>query len=100
MVIQQIKQDHWNHVYGQITRYGKGAPLSLQYDVEVNCNGVHYLLRVQPDRKCRLAALQALVAYPGDGGIGGEEYHLVKENAVLSALLVLIVSQGAEKRGA
>ena len=98
MVIRQIKESHWTHVYRQITRNGRAAPLSLQFDVDINCNGVDYILKVQPAEKHKLVALQAMGVYPDCGGIGGKDYHLIENNILISALLEMIIYQGAEKR--
>lgn len=98
MVIRQIKENHWEHVYRQITTYGRAAPLSLQFDIDINCNGVDYILKVQPERKRKIVALQAMGVYPDGEGIGGKDYHLIEENIMLSALLEIIIYQGAGKR--
>ena len=98
MIIRQIKENHWEHVYRQITTYGRAAPLSLQFDIDINCNGVDYILKVQPEQKHKIAALQAMGVYPDDGGIGGKDYHLIEKNIMLSALLEIIIYQGANKR--
>jgi len=100
MVIRQIKENHWKHVYGQITGYGRSAPLSLQFDLDINCNGVDYILKVQPDKNRTVTALQAMGVYPDGGGNGGKDYHLIKDNAMLSALLEMVIYQGAGKRKA
>lgn len=67
MVIRKIKEKHWEHVYRQITTYGRNTPLSLQLDIDVNCNGVDYVLKVQPDKGRKIVALQAygLLRVPG-----------------------------------
>ena len=99
MIIRQIKKSRREHVYRQITTYGRAAPLHLQFDVDINCNGVDYILKVQPEKEGKIAALQAMGVYPDEEGIGGRDYHLVEDSAVLSALLEIIVYQGAAKRG-
>jgi len=73
-------------------------PLSLQYDIDVNCNGVDYILKVQPVGNRKILALQAMVVYPGSEGIGSKKYHLIDDNVMLSALLEIIIYQGACKR--
>lgn len=98
MVIRQVKEKQWKHVYSQITTYGKAAPLSLQFDIGINCNGVDYILRVQPEKKRKIVALQAMRLYPDGGESGGTGYHRIKDNLILSALLETILYQGAEKR--
>ena len=98
MMIRQIKENHWKHTYRQITTYGRATPLSLQFDVNINCNGVDYILKVQPENKRKIVALQALGVYSDGEGIGGKDYHLIDDNVMLTALLEIIVYQGANKR--
>ena len=98
MVIRQVKEKQWKHVYSQITTYGKAAPLSLQFDIEIDCNGVEYILKVQPERGRKIVALQAMSVYPDGKIIGGKGYHLIADSLILSALLETIIYQGAEKR--
>ena len=98
MVIRQIKEDHWEHIYSHITKYGRAAPLSLQFDIDVNCNGVDYILKVQPESKRKIIALQAMGVCTDKCGTGGKEYYLIEENIMLSALLEIIIYQGANKR--
>ena len=98
MVTRQIKENHWHYVYGQITSHGRAAPLSLQYDIDINCNGVDYILKVQPDESRKITALQALGVYYDGEEYGGKDFQLIEENIMLSALLEIIVYQGAEKR--
>ena len=98
MIIRQIKENHWKHVYNQITTYGRAAPMSLQFDVDINCNGVDYILKVQPERKRKVVALQALGVYPNSEGVGRKDYRLIEDNLILTALLEIIIYQGASKR--
>ena len=60
MVIRRIRERDWESVYRQITTYGRGAPLSPQYDLDITCNGVDYILKVQPAEPRQIAVLQAL----------------------------------------
>ena len=98
MVIRQIKERHWEHVYRLITTQGRALFLSLQFDIDLNCSGVDYILKVQPDNKRRLFALQALGVYSNRDGIGSIDYHLIEDNVMLASLLEIIIYQGAEKR--
>ena len=98
MIIRQIKERRWEHVYRQITTYGRAALLSLQFDIDINCNGVDYILKVQPENKQRIVVLQATGIYPDREGTGGKNYELIEDNLILSALLEIFIYQGAEKR--
>lgn len=93
MVIRQIKEKHWESIYRQITTNGRAALLSLQFDVDIICNGVTYIVKVQPERNRKIAVLQATGIYPGCGGAGGNNYELIEDNLVLSALLEIIIYQ-------
>ena len=59
MVVRQIKRNRWEQVYREIITFGRAAPLSLQFDIEISCNGADYILKVQPDGVGRVVALQA-----------------------------------------
>ena len=99
MVIREIKGSHWGHVYSHVSRFGRATPMSLQYDVDVNCNGVDYVLRVQAEKGGhRLIALQAVGVYPDDDGVGGKRYRMIDDNVMISALLEIIIFQGANRR--
>ena len=98
MIIRQISRNHWEHVYRQITKYGRAAPLSLQFDIEMNCNGIDYIMKLQPEvKKRKIIALQAMGVYPDGEGTGGKDYYLIEDNIILSALLEIIIHQGAGK---
>lgn len=98
MIVRQIKENHWEHVYRHVIVYGRSAPMSLQYDIDINCNGVDYILKVQPESKRKIVALQAMGVYPDGVSIGGKDYHLIADNVMLSALLEIIIYQGANTR--
>lgn len=99
MIIRQIQKEQWERVYRQITEYGRTTPLSLQYDIDVNCNGMDYVLKVQPEPNRRIAVLQAMDVSLNEDGNGVKEFGLITENCMLSSLLEIILYQGVEKRG-
>ncbi len=98
MVIRRIKKRDWESVYRQITTYGRGAPLSPQYDLDITCNGVDYILKVQPAEPRQIAVLQALQTATGDRRTGEKDYLLIENNALLSAFLDILLFQGLQKR--
>jgi hypothetical protein len=71
--------------------------MSRQFDVDVNCNGVNYVLKVQLEKKRKIVALQAVGVYPNSEGVGGRGYRLIEDNTMLSALLEIVVYQGTAK---
>lgn len=98
MIIRKVKGSQWEDTLKQIHTYGRIAPLTKQYDIDVNCNGVDYILKVQPTHGRKIVALQAVVAYSNYAGIEGQAYGLVEDNCVIAALLELVVFQGVGKR--
>ena len=100
MIIKTVRKSQWEDTLKQIHTYGSKAPLTKQYDLDVNCNGVDYILKVQPTHGRKIVALQALAAVPGGMGFGGKVYGMVEDNCVIAALLELVIFQGAEKRSA
>ena len=70
----------------------------MQYDIDINCIGADYVLKVQPENKQKILALQAIRVYPDREVTGGRNYHLIEENTMISALLEIIIYQGANKR--
>ncbi|MPN62829.1 hypothetical protein SDC9_210582 [bioreactor metagenome] len=99
MIIRQVKEKQWECLCRQIITRGRTAPLSLQYDMEIICNGVDYILKVQPVKKRKIAVLQAMGVYPDGGRTGGKDYRLIEDNSILSALLEIMIYQSAEKQG-
>ncbi|MCL2351476.1 MAG: hypothetical protein FWC55_02980 [Firmicutes bacterium] len=93
MVIRQIKVYDWEHISKHISALGKAASLSLQNDLQINCNGAEYILRVQMAKKRKVAALQAVAAYSGNGEAGGKNYRLIDDNEMLAALLEIVIYQ-------
>jgi len=96
MISRQIKENHWKDVYRQITTYGRNTPLSLQYDIDVNYNGVDYILKVQPVQNRKISALQAIGVYPENDRSDSKRYRLIDDNAILSALLEIIIYQSSK----
>ena len=98
MVIREVNEERWESLRGQFVQCGNGAPLSHQYAVEMNCNGVEYILKIQLGRGREIALLEALEVL-SDRELGGKDYLLVDEAEILSALLEILLYQGAAKRG-
>ena len=101
MVIRQLKQKHWECVYRQIITQGRALPLSLQFDIDLNYNRINYIIKVQPGKKRKLFALQALEIYSDDkndqytdiGNTRNKNYHLIEDNVMLSALFEIFIYQ-------
>lgn len=96
MVIRQVKKNRWEQVCRQIHTYGRAVPLTKQIDIDINCNGVEYILKVQLERPCKIAALQAVGVY--SNSMGQKDYDIIQDNTVVSALLDMMIYQGVAKR--
>jgi len=77
MVIRQISKNYWEHVYKYISIAGKTSPLCSQFDIEMTCNGVDYILKLQPDGKRKIAILQAVGIYACDKSTNIKNYRLI-----------------------
>ena len=98
MVIRQVDKNSWPHLCRQIKIYGRGTPASRQVDIDITCNGVNYILKIQPEQNRKIAALQAVGVYPSHEENGDKQYHLIEKNNMLSALLEIVLFQGVKKR--
>ena len=76
----------------QLAIYGRCAPLSLQYTIDMNINGSNYILMVQFWKK-QIYALQAVRWWHDENEPGGKKYRLYKQSNILSALLILMIHQ-------
>lgn len=100
MLTRQIKKSQWDHVCEQLYACGKSAPLSLQLDCNLRCNDTDYILKVQPTRKRNIYVLQAVGVTPDSSAAGGKRYELIDDRLMLSALLEILLFQGAAERSA
>ena len=95
MVYRYLKKHQWEHVYRQITTHGRAIPTSFQYDVDVDCNGVDYILRMQPENERRLLILHAIELHPDSEEADDTRHSLIDDNAMLYALLEIIIYQSS-----
>ena len=100
MVIRQIKKKQWDDVYNQITTLSREVPMTFQYDVELNCNGTAYILRVQPIQNRKIVALHVLRVGQDENGTHEKQFNLIDNNLLLSSLLEIILYQSREKQSA
>ena len=97
MIVRQIKEKEWENVCRQLAALGRAAPLSLQIDWELSCNGVVFVLKIQPERNHKLVVLQATGVYPDAKTPDGKAYRVIDDNLLLSALLEIVLHQIAVK---
>lgn len=87
MIIRQIKEKQWQQLYNHLTAYGRKNPMSLQFDIDINYNGIDYILKVQPTQNRKIAVLQAIGIYPDS------TYELIDNNMLLYILIEKVLYQ-------
>lgn len=90
MFIRQVKQARYEQLVQTLTDKSPSRPLDCSYDVPMKVNDLHYTVRVQPERHCRVAVLQAIRVTPDGEAWQGER---ITSAAMLSALLELLLYQ-------
>jgi len=93
MITRTVVSDRYEAVRAFIEKNGKCAPLSLQYDVDVNANGNRYILRLQMVKKHKLVVLQAVQWWYDSNLPGGKGYKMLAKDEYLSAVLVMLMHQ-------
>lgn len=96
MTVMTRKDSQWDPVRRRILAEGVSAPQSLQVDMNLTCNGINYILRVQPDKGRKIVALQATQAVISPE-TGRREFRLIENKAILVALLHVMVYPIAQK---
>ena len=90
MIVRQLKSDQFDYLYKALTQKAHAEPLNASYTVNMNINGVEYALRVQPEKHCKMAVLQALRI---DRDEGGPNFELITGGGLLSSLLEILIYQ-------
>lgn len=68
-------------------------PLDASYKVDMTINGMKYVLKIQPENRCRMAALQALRI---DRDEDGPHFELITSGNLPSSLLEIFIYQGVK----
>ncbi|MCC8122298.1 MAG: hypothetical protein LIO58_01985 [Oscillospiraceae bacterium] len=91
MVIRTLKEEQYQALCNALKMKAYAAPLEASYAVSITINGAEYAVKVQPERRNKMAVLQALRVYWEDSG---PKYELITRGSVLSALLEILIDQG------
>ena len=91
MVIRQLKQSQYDSLLRQLSQNEPGKRLEASYTTELNISGVGYQLKIQLEKHCKIAALQAVRITQG---ADGRNFELVTQNNLLSALLEVFIDRG------
>lgn len=91
MIIREIEQWKYEHLCKDLIEKAHAGPLEACYTVNMQINNVSYSVKLQPERHCRMAILQA---YRIDREEDGQNFELITRGNLLSALLEILIYQG------
>lgn len=95
MILRQLKPERYEQLCRQLAEYAHKEPFSASCTVLLQINGEEYQLKVQPESRRRIAALQAVRLCRGQEG---SCYELIVDGSMLSALLEILVKQGIHQK--
>ncbi len=90
MVIKEVDSEQYEFIYEMLVDKAQQDPLEACFNVTMKVNEAEYILRVQPEKHYKIAALQAILVEREE-----EQFHtLITNNDVLLALINLLLYQG------
>ena len=94
MIIRQLKQDQYEYLCKSLLREAYAEPLDASFNVSMIINGVEYSVRVQPERQCKIAVLQA---FRIDRDEDGPNFEMITRGSLLSSFLEILIYQGVSR---
>lgn len=91
MVVRQLKAEKYEYFQNQLIKRAQQNPLEASFNVTMKVDKKEYVLRILPENKHKMVALQALVV---DRDEYGHLHTLITDNKILSSLLELLIWQG------
>lgn len=91
MIVRQLKAQQYEKMCRQLAARAKQASAEASFQVDMVVDGQKYRLKLQPETRHRMVALQAL-AVEGDM-LHGQRVQLITDNKVISALLELFIRE-------
>ena len=91
MIVRQLKQERFETFQNQLIRKARQNPLEASYNVTMCVDKKEYILKIQPERDCKIIVLQALEVERDEYG---HLHMLITDNKILSSLLELLILQG------
>ncbi len=91
MIVRQLKAEKYERFQNQLIQKAQQNPLEASFNVTMKVDRKEYVLRIQPETKHKMVALQALVV---DRDEYGHLHTLITDNKILSSLLELLIWQG------
>ena len=97
MIGLQLKKERYQHVYADLMQNAHNTPLCPICEVGLVLNGESYALFLLPERHGWVYALYALhCVYEKD--VNAVNHTLITDNALLSALMEIVIYQGGKRR--
>ena len=90
MIIRQLKQYQYDILNQSLMQKAHSQPLDASCTVSMTVNDVEYAVKLQPERHCKMAVLQALEIRRTQDG---PEFVLITGGRLLSSLLELFICQ-------
>ena len=87
MLIRDLTQNQYKQFCEELSQKARTDSLDTSYTVDMQINGIEYILKVQPERRNKVAILQVL-------RIGKDGHELIIRNHLLAAFLELLLYQG------
>ena len=91
MIVRQLKAEKYERFQNQLIQKAQQNPLEASFNVTMKVDRKEYVLRIQPETKHKMVALQALVV---DRDEYGHLHTIITDNKILSSLLELLIWQG------
>ncbi|SHH95367.1 hypothetical protein SAMN02745823_01649 [Sporobacter termitidis DSM 10068] len=94
MIIRQLKQEQYECFHNYLRHNAHAEPLDASYTMCVTVNDREYAVKLQPERHCKMAVLQA---FRIDRGEAGPHFELITQGNLLSSFLEILIDQGADQ---
>ena len=92
MIVRQLKAEKYERFQSQLIKRAQQNPLEASFNVTMKVDRKEYVLRIQPESKHKMVALQAFEVDRDDEC--GHFHMLITDNKILSSLLELLIWQG------
>lgn len=91
MIVRQLSPIQYDRLHQDLIQKAQTQPLKASYTVHMCVDGASYAVKIQPESRYRMAVLQAHRIFREEDG---QEFELITQNVILSALLELLIYQG------
>lgn len=91
MIVRQLKADKYEYFQNQLITRAQQNPFETGFNVTIKVDKKEYVLKIQPDNKNKMVAIQALVVERDEYG---HLHTLITDNKILLSLLEPLIWQG------